>query len=140
MGIEGIFHGSVDDQGAFHAEDPEAFRNARMAMRRKQVTITMGEFQEDVSEEQYGYYFGVMVTLIAERMGERSKAKVHKILKGMFLYDLVAVKKTGSTKEQDKKSMKIYMDTIREWAAGEPLNLDIPDPDRARVQKKRKKE
>lgn len=139
MTIEALFHASVDEHGAVHFEDPEAFRSAKMAMRMKRITIAFAEYREPATEDQAAYYFGVVVKMIADRMGSRSRAATHELLKKQFLYDLEVVKIPGSTTEQDTKGMHEYIETIREWAAGEPLNLDIPDPDKARAKKKRKK-
>ncbi len=139
MAIEALFHAAVDEHGAVHVEDPEAFRSAKMAMRMKRITIAISEYREPASEDQAAYYFGVVVAMIAERMHERNRAAVHEWLKKEFLYDLEVVKKPGSTTEQDTREMHEYIEAIREWAAKEPMCLDIPDPDKARAKKKRKK-
>ncbi len=100
MRIEALFHGTFSDEGAFHADNPEAFAQARMAHRNRRVTVGISEYSEPMSQELRKYYFGVVVKLVAEAMGERDKEKAHETLKKLFVYDMVVVRKTGTTTNQ----------------------------------------
>lgn len=84
------------------------------------------------SLEQNKYYWGVVVLMIAEQMGE-DKETVHEILKNKFnpirvvLPDQTISEYGGETKKLDTKQFGEYISLIKRWSF-EFMEITIPEP------------
>jgi hypothetical protein len=113
------------------------------------VSIRIRRERPKISDLQRGYYFAVVVPMIAEETGNDEDV-VHEELKRMFLPKVTKIwrnKKTGKRRQLttrpslmnlNSKQAAEYTERIRIWAA-EDLNLLIPEPD-PRWKEKRSKE
>lgn len=112
------------------------------------VTVTVKRQRPQKTTLQLGYYFGVIVAMIAEETGNTADA-VHRELKRMHLepqtYEWVN-KETGeveprmdlpSVSDLNTVQMADYSEKCRVWA-GDFLQLEIPEPDPRWKEKARK--
>jgi hypothetical protein len=93
----------------------------------KDVEIVLRLPQKKTTGPQRRYYFGVLVAMIAEAVGEDKEA-VHEELKQMFLKDRSkAFPVTRSTESLTTVEREEYHEKIRRWAASF-LGLYLPLP------------
>jgi DNA polymerase III delta prime subunit len=95
------------------------------------VVVELSKLKDKRSDNINAYYWGVVVKLIAQYIGE-AKDDTHEILKGMFLkrkkkIDELWISYTESTTKLTTEEMVEYISNIKQWAA-EYLNVNIPDP------------
>jgi AraC-like DNA-binding protein len=84
------------------------------------------------SGEQNGWYWGCVLSLIAEHTGD-SVYELHEVFKRMFLPPVTkefagkTFRMPGSTAELSKPEFYEYVERIRAFAAQE-LGINVPDP------------
>ena len=101
----------------------------------KNVDIVIS-FDKSRTLSQNNYYWGVIVPLIAEEMGDDTES-VHEILKHKFLKKTKTIKNRKGNEEQIEKVISTtklttkqfiqYIDSVKRWASSF-LGLYIPDP------------
>ena len=88
------------------------------------------------SEPENRYYWGVVVTILRNELGEHSKYVVHEMLKSMFLKEIhhietvhgvKEIEAPKSTTELSTAEFEDYLTSIRQWASME-LGIFIPEP------------
>lgn len=105
----------------------------------KEIVLTIERKRKKHSDNQRGYYFGVIVGLIREAVfnewGEKMDSnEVHELLKTNCNYVEKINKETGeiirvagSIKQHTTSEQEDYHETCRRWAK-EWFNIDIPLP------------
>ena len=97
----------------------------------KDVVVTISPPKRKTTDRQNRYYFGVILTILAELTGYE-KTEMHEICKEMFLLDEKEIngkvfKYSRSTTSLTTVEREQYHTDIREWA-GVKLNCFIPLP------------
>lgn len=95
-------------------------------------TVTIKKRRRIRSLSQNKYYWGVVVLIIGEYLGE-TKDRVHDMLAALFLGDVIDLK-NGNTELTVKSTASLnttefdaYIVQVRQWAQ-EELNVHIPEP------------
>ena len=102
------------------------------------VTIEVKKARVQRSLMQNAYYFGVVVTMVQERLRDLghdiTKEDTHNLLRGRLLFTELIDEKTGevvkipkSTKNLTKAEFMDYLEDIKRFGA-EVLDIVIPDP------------
>lgn len=120
------------ENGKFIPENPTRFKAAFYGHEHKRVRVTVERFRKKRSSEQNGYYFGVIVPMIGDAIGEDDNQTVHDILKAKFNYEILVIGdeeiiKPKSTSKMPTSEFSDYVEKIRKWAA-QFLSLYIPNP------------
>lgn len=132
MNLELEYPGTVV-KGRFIPLDPTGFKLAFPPYEGKEIAVRIYKRKKRRSDAQNKYYFGVVIPLIGEAIGERDKEAVHDMLKSEFNFDIKHIgerdiKVPQSTAKLNTEQFKTYIEQIQEWAA-EWLNVVIPDPE-----------
>ena len=126
MGIAKIHRGTVV-KGKYRPNDPTAFKLAFAKLEGQEVEVIVRKPKKHGSNNQRRYYFGVIVAMIAEEIGE-SRENTHDALKAKFLWDMSGeIPKVRSTTDLTTIETEEYYSQIRQWAS-EFLNVYIPKP------------
>lgn len=97
-----------------------------------EVGLIIAKRQKDRSDRQNGYYWGVVLKLIAKDTGH-TEEELHEIFKRKFLppkvvtYRGVGIKMPSSTTEASTLEFTDYIERIRAEAG--TMGITIPDPD-----------
>ena len=115
-------------KGKFIPHDRQEFLFNFARLEGKEVEVTVNKYSKKRTTPQNKYYWGVILPMISEEIGEMDINETHEYLKHEFL----KVYKGDYTTFRDTKSLKTnefteYIETIRIWAASF-LHLPIPDP------------
>lgn len=118
--------------GKFTADDKDLFRRAFWPHERKRVVLTVKRERKDRSLNQNNYYWGVVVTMIGQAIGETDIESVHEVLKREHNYYIRTVSGRDirvplSTADLNTADFEAYMERVRRWAS-EYLSLYIPLP------------
>ncbi len=136
--ITPIFSGEVKD-GKFKMSDSDFERYWKWLLSHsgKYQFIIKKVFKKR-SLPQNNWYWGVILPMIADEMGEENHDEVHAILRSKFLSktkvikgkngELEEVKITGRTHKLSTHLFSIYVEKCRKFGA-EFYGLNIPDPD-----------
>lgn len=131
-----LFSHAIVKDGKVTPDNPEYFKGMFKQFNGKHITVTVGRYRKPRSNEENNYYFGVVVKMIADDIGEESE-NVHESLKSLFLTDiryikvrgkLVKITKVKSTTDLSTLEMEDYLERIRRWAS-ELLGIVIPLPE-----------
>lgn len=129
------FVGTVSADGRLELANRAGFRALLKHLAGKAVVLTLGQRTKRRSDNQHRYYFGVVVTIIAEELGY-TKEELHEALKWKFLR-LEAEPEKGRSLETVRSTTVLstgeferYLDDIRIWAATE-LGVVVPLPNEA---------
>ena len=136
-----IFNGHVKPNGALIIHNRSMFDSAVGSMAREndvKVTIEVKKARVQRSLMQNAYYFGVVVTMVQERLRDLghdiTKEDTHDLLRGRLLFTELIDEKTGevvkipkSTKNLTKAEFMDYLEDIKRFGA-EVLDIVIPDP------------
>lgn len=100
----------------------------------KKVLVEIAEEKRKRSVNQNSYYWGVVVPLIAEEMGEDDEAYIHALMKFMFLKKTKEIngrvyEAVGSTKKLTTDKFNIFLEKVIRFASME-LGMVIPEPDK----------
>ena len=106
-------------------------------MEGKPITMCVKLFRTQRSNQQNAYYWGVVIKLIADHAGYRSRdelQQVHDTLRGMFLVrdGLWGKEIVLSTTSLSTVEFEEYASQIRRWAAI-ALDLSIPEPNECEI-------
>lgn len=120
------------ENGKFVAHDPKVFNAAFYCHEGKEVEFTPKRHRKVRSLNQNAYYFGVVVPMIGQAMGETDIDAVHEVLKHEHNYYITAIGKKEirvplSTAELDTMDFEAYLERVRRWAS-EYFSLYIPLP------------
>ena len=126
-----VIPGKVEG-GKFKSEDAALFKKAFYPHEGKRVDITVKRHRDNRSNNQNAYYFGVVVAMIGQAMGEDDMEAIHEVLKLEHNYYIATVGKKEirvpmSTAELDTAAFEAYLERVRRWAS-EFLSLYIPLP------------
>lgn len=118
--------------GKFIPMDKRIFRQAFFCHEGKEVDLTVKRHRENRSANQNAFYWGVVVPMIGEAIGEQDPEAVHEVLKVEHNYYMATVGKKEirvplSTAELTTTEFEEYLERIRRWAS-EWLSLYIPMP------------
>jgi hypothetical protein len=122
-------------KGKFLPEDPHSFKKAFEIHEGKRVKVLVSRWRNERSDPQNKYYWGVVVALIGQAIGESDAQTVHETLKFQFNYEILVIgeaeiKVPRSTKKLETDKFEEYLEKIKKWAS-EFLELYIPDPNEA---------
>jgi len=133
--------------GRFIADDHDLMRNHLTNLEGQRVELTVARQKKVRSSGQpgepgnvNGYYWGVVVRIISDAMGELDDQVTHNILQMMFNKRAITVaghniEVPAGTKEMDSAAFSDYCSRIRMWA-NMPGNITgrgvyIPEPNEA---------
>lgn len=132
--ITPIFQGEIIDS-KFKMTDDEYGRYRKFCLSHTgPIQFILKKKFSPRSRKQDGYYFGLVLPMIAEEMGIDNIMEVHAILKGMFLVKGVTVKgkeyqAVGRYAKLSTQGQQEFVEKCRRWASME-LQVDIPDPEK----------
>ncbi len=111
----------------------EKFIKYKRELEGKAISIVIRRYRTNRSEEQNGYYWGVVVKMIMEEMGELTMDETHDMLRERFLRRGILHKgkrywTTRSTASLDTTGFEDYLAQIRTWASFEFNGINIPLP------------
>jgi hypothetical protein len=103
----------------------------------KEVLVQIEKPKKKRSLAANGYYWGVVLPMIANYMGEDNLDYVHAIMKSECLKTIKIIRgkaytAVGSTKKLTTNQFSDYLERVRRFAASE-MSLNIPDPDPAQA-------
>lgn len=129
------FKGVVQN-GRFFPHEPEMYEVYLQSLDGKECELSIGEWRKKRTENQSRYYFGVVVKMIADEIGD-SKDEIHSFLTTMFLKDYKELKGkqyviVRSTTSLNTKEFTHYIEECKMWASKE-LGLYIPDSDQIKI-------
>lgn len=123
------------EKGKFVPSDKRKFAAAFACHEGKEVEFQPKRHRKTRSLNQNGYYWSVVVPMIADAMGEDDPKAVHEWLKAHFNYEVksigekrVAVKVPRSTSDLNTSDFEVYLEKIRRWASEFfPLYIPLPN-------------
>jgi len=118
--------------GKFVADDCALFRQAFYVHEGRRVTVAVKRHQKRRSDQANRYYWGVVVAIIADYIGETDPETVHDWLKAQHNYEIKAIdghelRVPRSTARLTTAEFEQYLERVRRWAA-EFFSLYIPLP------------
>ena len=116
--------------GKFFADNSELFNQAFFCHEGRRVEVSVKRHVKKRSLKQDRYYFGVVVAMIGEAIGEDDPLAIHEVLKHECNYYLAGdfeVRVPLSTKKLTTAEFEDYLERVRRWAAIF-LSLYIPMP------------
>ena len=125
--ITPIFRGFVES-GKLKLVRPELFASFLLGIQ-GDVEMVVKKPRKERSLNQQGYYFGVVVKMIADELGYLKPEDAHNELRAMFLLiEEKPMRRYRSTTDLSTVEMEEYMSKIRAWAAIEiPLFIPLPN-------------
>jgi hypothetical protein len=116
------------EKGKFKFFNPQMFRQHCAKFDGKEIGVTVSLWRKPRSGKQNGYYFGVVVEMLANHFGY-TPDEMHAALSQMFLLD--RTKKfpvVKSTTKLNTAEFEEYLGRIRTWASVEHgFNLPLPN-------------
>ena len=124
--------GYVDENGTFSAKDKERFRAAFDCHRGHEVEFTPVRHRKNRSPNQNRFYWGVVIPLIGQAMGEDDPEAIHGMLKHEHNYYMATIggneiRVPMSTADLNTVDFEAYLERVRRWAV-EFFTLNIPLP------------
>ncbi len=118
--------------GKFVADDHAMFKRAFYSHEGRKVSVTVKRFTKRRSDPQNAFYWGVVVKMIGEQIGESDPQTVHEYLKAVHNYRIQAIgnkeiRIPQSTANLTTVEFQEYLDRVTRWAA-DFLALYIPEP------------
>ncbi len=137
MTISPLVIGYVDENGTFSAKDKEKFRAAFDCHRGYEVEFSPKRHKKNRSLNQNRFYWGAVIPLIGDAMGESDPEAIHGMLKNELNYYMATVagrdiRVPMSTADLNTADFEAYLERIRRWAL-EFFTLDIPLPNEVAV-------
>ena len=124
-----IFTGHIES-GFFRLDNAGTFATFLRTLEGKRIELTIRRERLGRSLQQNRYYWGVVVSLIADHCGYEPE-EMHEALKLKFLSDMVedehGLVRVGSTTKLSTEGFIDYINRIVRWAA-QDLQCLIPDP------------
>ncbi len=120
------------EKGKFIPDKPEVMKSAFYCHEGRRVSFCPKRIVDNRSSQQNRYYWGVVVAMIADYMGERDHEEVHNYLKAHFNPKPITIGEKKYSIGQSTKKLKVpqfeeYLAKVKEFAAKE-CGLYIPDP------------
>lgn len=121
-------YGKVE-KGKFVPDDVKTFKMAFYVLEGKEAEITLAKRQKSRSGNQNRYYWGVVVSLLSEYIGEYNEDETHEAMKMQFLkvHHEKLPDTCKSTANLTTAEFEDYIEKIRIWA-GSFLGFYIPTP------------
>lgn len=122
-----IFPAKVEN-GRIKVIDHPKFVEYLRGLEGKIIELIAREPKKIRSNNQNSYMWGVVYKILSEYTGH-TKDEIHDAMRRMFLAnpnDILKIPRSTTT--LSTKEMEEYLASIRQWAAGEPLNCSIPEP------------
>lgn len=118
--------------GKFSADDKDLLRRAFWPHEGKRVELTVKRHRKNRTLPQNNYYWGVVVPMVGDAIGESDLEAIHEVLKREHNYYIKPVGKQEirvpmSTADLNTAEFEEYLEKIRRWAS-EWLSLYIPLP------------
>ena len=137
MTISPLVIGYVDENGVFSAKDKDKFKAAFDCHRGHEVEFAPKRHKKNRSPNQNRFYWGVVIPMIAERMGETDPESVHGVLKNELNYYMATIgdkdiRVPQSTAELNTADFEAYLERVRQWAA-QFFTLNIPHPNEVAI-------
>jgi hypothetical protein len=134
--ISPIVHGRVES-GKFIPTDRAMFRSAFYAHEGKPVEVSVKRYRKRRSTQANAYYWGVVVAMIGDYVGESDPQTIHEMLKAAHNYEIKTVdgkeiRIPQSTADLTTVEFKEYIERVTRWAS-EYLSLYIPEPNEVEI-------
>lgn len=118
--------------GNFLAKDPAVYKAALHCHEGKYIEFQIVRHRQKRSLNQNAFYWGVVVPLVAEAIGESDPESVHEAMKAKLNYYMVTAKGRDirvpmSTADLSTVDFEAYLERIRQWGA-RFFSLNIPLP------------
>ena len=128
-----LFAGKIEN-GKLKLDDIVGFKKYLLGLEDKKVQVIVRKFKTSRSLKQNSYYWGVIVPIIADWVGEGDRESIHEALKEKFLKVRTSkgLKIVQSTTKLTTTEFEIYLEKVKRWASME-CNLVIPDPNQVEV-------
>lgn len=128
------FDGKVEDNKMI-LDDRERFQKCLNGFNDKRIQLIIKKYHTTRSLKQNAYYWGVVIPIIAEWVGEDDLESIHEALKGKFLQvrNVKGLKIIQSTAKQNTTEFEIYLGKVKRWASME-CGLIIPDPEQVDIE------
>lgn len=129
-----IITGRVEG-GKFVASNANLFRKAFWSHEGREVDVVVKRHRKNRSVNANAYYWGKVIPMIGEAIGESDAEAVHEMLKMEHNYYIKTVGKRElrvplSTADLSTEDFQAYIDRVKRWGS-EWLSLYIPDPGEA---------
>ena len=134
------FTGFIDDAGKLTLDSPAAFKAYAKHLAGNECEIDLRKRRSKRSDEQNKYWWGVVVTLLAEHCGY-TRDEMHDALKVKFLgaEDMSkGLVRVGSTTKLTTLEFADLTERVMLWAA-EELGVVIPSPEREPAKRAKRK-
>lgn len=134
--LAAVFAGDVTKDVQLLLDDKAAFRRTLTKLTGKRVELVLRLPRKRRSSQQNRYYFGVVLAMLAECVGEdfdtrEEREAFHEAVAMKFLriadHPVTKAPRRLRTPNMDTGEFSRYVERIRRWAA-EDFGLDIPDP------------
>lgn len=125
-----VFHGRISN-GKIEIDRAADFAKLRSRLEGSEVDIILRKHRKPRSLKQNGYYWAVVIPLMAEAAGY-DEEEMHEALKWRFLQCRTegAMPTVRSTSDLDTGEFTIYIEQCRQLAA-EFYGINVPDPGEA---------
>lgn len=122
------FNGNIDESGKLHLDDIDSFKNYLKSLKGNvDIIIKQATTKNLRSNEQNKYYWGIVLPLIADFMGDTPES-AHNAMGLQFLMDRTKILNTvKSTASLNTAEFEEYMQNIRQFMDME-FNVYIPKP------------
>ena len=123
-----VWHSGRVDDGRFIPDEPIAFKENFRQFEGRRVRVAVNLPYKRNTAAQRGYYWEVVLGMLAERIGDCSRDDVHRDVKERLLKDMDG--NVGRTRHMNTQQFAEFIDAVVRWAA-EFHGLVIPDPNAA---------
>jgi hypothetical protein len=129
-----IFRGTIK-QGKITIDEERQLAQYLRGLEGKEVEMIVRQYRRQRTDPQNNYYFGVVIKIIGDYVGEDDYQAVHEALKIKFLG---TERKKGLDIPKHSKTLKThqfseYVEKIKRWAAQE-YGIYIPDAEEVAVE------
>lgn len=123
-----LFAGKIEN-GKLKLDDINDFKKYLLGLEGKKIQVSVRKYKTSRSLKQNAYYWGVIVPIISDWVGEDDRESIHEALKEKFLKVRTnkGLKIVQSSAKLTTTEFEIYLDKVKRWASME-CNLVIPDP------------
>ena len=129
----------VDEHGQLVPEDVFAWRSYLSKRKGQRVFVTVTRFQAKATQDQHGYYRGVVLPILAEEWGWGDPTQLHIELKARLLPGIVPMEEwpmcrighevriePPSHADLDVEQFRLYLDAVLAMAAD--AGVIVPPP------------
>lgn len=130
-----IFRVKLENKNTYTPLEGEETRLAKFCLSHKgEFVLSLKKPTKRNSPKQRGYYWGLVLPMIADEIGEPDLDEVHNLMKSQFLRQRSEIKgkmytKIGRTSTLSTDAFAEYIEKVRDFASRE-LSVYIPNPDK----------